>query len=99
VAQLILQHHERLDGSGYPFALKGDEIIEEARILAVADVVEAMTSHRPYRPALALAAALEEVKRGRGTRYDGAVVDAVVSLVAEGAIVQDEREGIAVVAP
>ncbi len=96
IAQLILQHHERLDGSGYPLGLKGDEIIEEARILAVADVVEAMTSHRSYRPALGLAAALDEVKSGSGTRYDAAAVNAVVSLVEEGLVSQAERGGIRV---
>ncbi|MEJ2404459.1 MAG: response regulator [Candidatus Thiodiazotropha sp.] len=93
VAQLILQHHERLDGSGYPLGLKGNEILEEARILAVADVVEAMTSHRPYRPALGLEVALDEVKSGSGTRYDEASVNAVVSLVAEGVIKQTEQGG------
>ncbi len=97
VKQLILQHHERLDGSGYPYGLKGDEILEEARILSVADVVEAMASHRPYRPALGLAAALEELKRGSGTRYDEAVVNAVVSLVEAGEISQDTQGGIAIV--
>jgi len=80
VAKMILQHHERLDGSGYPDALKGDEIILEARILMVADVVEAMSSHRPYRPGLGLAAALEEIKRGRGVYYDPQVVDTCVHL-------------------
>jgi len=96
VAQLILQHHERLDGSGYPLGLKGDEIIEEARILAVADVMEAMSNHRPYRPSLGLAAALDELKQGRGTRYDEAIVDAVTSLAEKGEIAQGERGGIAV---
>lgn len=96
VAQLILQHHERLDGSGYPLGLKGNEILEEARILAVADVVEAMTSHRPYRPALGLEVALDEVKSGSGTRYDEAAVNAVVSLAEEGVIAQAEQGGILV---
>lgn len=76
VAAIIRQHHERLDGSGYPDGLSGDMILLEARILAVADVVDAMTSHRPYRPALSLRAAVEEIKGGRGIRYDAAVVDA-----------------------
>jgi len=76
VAAVVRQHHERLDGSGYPDGLKGDAIILEARILAVADVVDAMTSHRPYRPAHTLAVALEEIERGRGTRFDASVVDA-----------------------
>ncbi len=64
VAQIVVQHHERLDGSGYPDGLKRDEILLEARILAIADVVEAMASHRPYRPGLGLEAALAEVRRG-----------------------------------
>ena len=67
VAQAILQHHERLNGSGYPSGLKGEEIVLEARILAVADVVEAMTNHRPYRPALGVDKALEEIAQGRGS--------------------------------
>jgi putative nucleotidyltransferase with HDIG domain len=80
VAHIILQHHERMDGSGYPDGLLGDAILLEARILAVADVVEALSSHRPYRPALGLEKALEEIRRGRGTRYDMRVVDACVRL-------------------
>lgn len=76
VAEAVYQHHERLDGSGYPRGLKGDEIIPEARILAVADVVEAMTSHRPYRPALGLERALGEIRRGKGTLFDPEAVDA-----------------------
>ncbi len=76
VAQAALQHHERMDGSGYPQKLKGDEIILEARILAVADVVDAMTHHRPYRPAFSLQDAVEEIKKGRGRLYDPQVVDA-----------------------
>ncbi|MEW8055538.1 MAG: HD domain-containing phosphohydrolase [Candidatus Thiodiazotropha sp.] len=75
VATIIHQHHERLDGSGYPSGLSGDQIIIEARILAVADVVEAMASHRPYRPARGINAALEEIIRGRGKQYDPDVVD------------------------
>ncbi|MCO6414110.1 MAG: PAS domain S-box protein [Thiogranum sp.] len=75
VSQMIRQHHERLDGSGYPDGLKGEEIILEAKVLAVADVVEAMTSHRPYRPGLGIDAALEEIRCHRGTRYDPTVVD------------------------
>ncbi len=76
VKEMILQHHERLDGSGYPQGLKGDAIIFEARILAVADVVEAMSSHRPYRAGLGLAAALAQVRQEAGTRLDPQVVDA-----------------------
>ena len=76
VADFVVQHHERQDGSGYPAGLKADEILPEARILAVADVVEAMASHRPYRAALGVEAALDEVHSGAGTRYDGDVVAA-----------------------
>jgi len=76
----VLQHHERLDGSGYPLRLFGDDIIFGARILAVADVVEATSSHRPYRPALGLDSALEEVKRQSGTLYDSDIVDACLKL-------------------
>ncbi|HEY5388426.1 MAG TPA: HD domain-containing phosphohydrolase, partial [Thermoleophilia bacterium] len=76
VADFVLQHHERLDGSGYPAGFKGDAILPEARILAVADVVEAMASHRPYRAALGVEAALDEVRSGAGTRYEAAAVAA-----------------------
>ncbi|HHF98148.1 MAG TPA: hypothetical protein ENL39_01505, partial [Candidatus Aerophobetes bacterium] len=72
----ILQHHERVDGSGYPQGLKGDEIILEAKILAVADVVEAISSHRPYRPSLGIDKALEEIEENREKLYDPEVVDA-----------------------
>ena len=84
VAEIVFQHHERLDGSGYPRALTGDQILHEARILAVADVVEAMASHRPYRPALGIAAALDEIRAGSGTRYDQQIVDACVALFESG---------------
>ena len=81
---MILQHHERLGGSGYPQGLKGEQIILEARgILAVADVVEAMMSHRPYRPGLGLDAALAEIERGRGILYDPIVADACLKLFRE----------------
>lgn len=83
VAAMVLQHHERLDGSGYPGGLKNGEIVLEARVLAVADVVESMTAHRPYRPGFGLDVALEEIKRGRGTLYATAVVDACVQVCAE----------------
>jgi PAS domain S-box-containing protein len=83
IAQIVLQHHERLDGSGYPGGLKGNEIVLEARILMVADVVEAMASHRPYRPAVGIDSALKEIERGRGSAYDAAVVDACLRLFAE----------------
>jgi PAS domain S-box-containing protein/putative nucleotidyltransferase with HDIG domain len=80
IAQIVLQHHERLDGSGYPQGLKGDAIMFEVRILSVADVVEAMSSHRPYRPAMGIEAALEEIARQRGIRFDPKVVDVCLSL-------------------
>ena len=80
IAKIVLQHHERMDGSGYPAGLMGNQIIIEAKILAVADVVEAMSSHRPYRPALGVDKALEEINQHRGTLYDTQVVDACVKL-------------------
>jgi len=80
VAEVALQHHERMDGSGYPHGLKGDAILLEARIMGVADVVEAMTSHRPYRAALGLEKALAEVERGSGTKFDADVVKACLTL-------------------
>lgn len=80
VAQVALQHHERLDGSGYPQGLKGDAILLEARVMAVADVVEAMSSHRPYRPGLGLARALGEIEDGSGKLYDPQVVAACLRL-------------------
>ncbi|MDD5058653.1 MAG: PAS domain S-box protein [Sideroxydans sp.] len=83
IAQMVLQHHERMDGSGYPQGLKGEEILMGARILSVADVVEAMSSHRPYRPGLGLDAALEEIIRKRGIHYDAQVIDACVALFKE----------------
>jgi PAS domain S-box-containing protein len=83
VALAVLQHHERLDGSGYPFGLSGDDIIMEARILAVADVVEAIASHRPYRPALGIDQAMAEISRQQGVLYDAAVVQACLKLFSE----------------
>jgi PAS domain S-box-containing protein/putative nucleotidyltransferase with HDIG domain len=83
VALSVLQHHERLDGSGYPNGLKGEAISREARALAVADVVEAMSSHRPYRPALGTDKALEEISKNKGTLYDADVVDACLKLFQE----------------
>jgi len=79
-AEIILQHHERLDGSGYPQGLQGEEILLEARILSVADVMEAMCSHRPYRACRGLAETLEEITGNKGTLYDAAVVDACLNL-------------------
>ncbi len=84
VAEMVWQHHERLDGSGYPRGLRGEDILLEARILAVADVVEAMASHRPYRPSLGIRAALQEVMRHRGTGFDPVVVDSCVELFRAG---------------
>jgi putative nucleotidyltransferase with HDIG domain len=84
VAHIILQHHERMDGSGYPEGLVGDAILVEARVLAVADVVEAICSLRPYRPALGLEKGLEEIRKGRGIRYDARVVDACAKVFREG---------------
>jgi putative nucleotidyltransferase with HDIG domain len=83
VAQAILQHHERLDGSGYPNGLKGDSISQEARVISVADVVEAMASHRPYRPALGLDAALAEIAAGSVKLFDPEVVDSCLRLFRE----------------
>ena len=80
IAQMVLQHHERLDGSGYPHGLKGDEILLGARILSVADVVEAISSHRPYRPSLGIEAALAEITQFRDVYFDPQVVDACLSL-------------------
>lgn len=83
VARIVLQHHERLDGSGYPQGLKGKKILLEAKIIGVADVVEAMSSHRPYRPSLGNDKALEEISQNRGTLYDPKVVDACLKLFKE----------------
>jgi HD-GYP domain-containing protein (c-di-GMP phosphodiesterase class II) len=83
LAQIAYQHHERMNGSGYPRNLRGDEILMEARILAVADVVESMASHRPYRPALGIEAALEEIERNKGILYDESVADACLRLFRE----------------
>ena len=83
LAQIIYQHHERMDGSGYPKRLKGDDILIEARILAVADVVEAMASHRPYRPALGLPAALAEIENKKGMLFDADAVEACLRLFRE----------------
>jgi putative two-component system response regulator len=80
ISMAIMQHHERLDGSGYPFGLSGEDILLEARILAVADTLDAMASHRPYRPSLGIEMALEEVSRTRGVLYDPEVVDAVMKI-------------------
>jgi PAS domain S-box-containing protein/putative nucleotidyltransferase with HDIG domain len=83
IATMVLQHHERLDGSGYPKGVTGERILLEARILTVADVVEAMASHRPYRPSLGLDKALEEIKDKKGRFYDSGAVDACLQLFIE----------------
>jgi HD-GYP domain-containing protein (c-di-GMP phosphodiesterase class II) len=83
VALMALQHHERVDGSGYPQGLKGQEILLEARIIAVADVVESIASHRPYRPAVGLNAALDEIAGGAGSRYDPDVAAACLRMFRE----------------
>ncbi len=83
IARIILQHHERFDGSGYPGGLKGDAIAPEAHILAAADVFESMISHRPYRPALGVDAAIGELTQHRGVLYEPRTVDALVTLVRE----------------
>jgi len=83
IAQVVLQHHEKLDGSGYPQGLKGDEILLEARILTVADVVEAIASHRPYRPAYGIEVALKNIEDNKDTFYDAKVVDACLTLFRE----------------
>ncbi|MDD5476087.1 MAG: HD domain-containing protein, partial [Syntrophales bacterium] len=80
VALMVRQHHERIDGSGYPDGLNGKDILLEAKILAVADVVEAMASHRPYRSALGVASALKEITKNRGITYDRQVVNACLKL-------------------
>jgi PAS domain S-box-containing protein len=83
VAEVALQHHERMDGSGYPQGLKGEAILLEARIMAVADVIEAMSSHRPYRVGLGMEAALAEIERGRGSAYDADIAEACLRLFRE----------------
>jgi putative nucleotidyltransferase with HDIG domain len=80
IAKIVLQHHERIDGSGYPNGLAGNQILVESKIIAVADVVEAIASHRPYRPALGIDVALKEIQKGKGSLYDTAVVDTCLHL-------------------
>ena len=83
IARIVFQHHERIDGSGYPLRLKGEEIIPEAKVLAVADVVEAIASHRPYRPAYGIDKALDEITQNRGILYDSEVVEICLKLFRE----------------
>jgi putative nucleotidyltransferase with HDIG domain len=89
IADIVHQHHERLDGSGYPKGLKKDDILLEARILAVADVVEAMNSHRPYRPSRGIEEAVEEIQKFKGKYYDPEVVDACVKVLEEKSYILD----------
>lgn len=84
IAEIAHQHHERLDGSGYPSRLRGDAILLEARIVAVADVVESIASHRPYRPTLGMQAAIDEITHHRGTLYDSNAVDACLEVLNAG---------------
>ena len=90
IARVVQQHHERLDGSGYPAGLAGDEILLEARIIGVADVVEAMSSHRPYRPGKGEESALQEIERARGSAYDNHVVDACLAVFRNGYLLGSE---------
>lgn len=83
IARMILEHHERLNGSGYPNALTGEHLLLESKIIMVADTVEAMASHRPYRASLGIDKALDEITRSRGTLFDPNVVDACVALFRE----------------
>jgi putative nucleotidyltransferase with HDIG domain len=94
IADMVHQHHERLDGSGYPKGLSGDQISQGARILAVADTIEAMSTHRPYRPARGLASAMEEVRAEAGSKLDAKVVDAAFELLKEGNALQEIIESI-----
>ena len=92
IAEIVLQHHERLDGSGYPRGLKDGEILLEAQIMSVADVVEAMASHRPYRPALGIDAALEEIEKNKGVLYHPEVVEVCLRLFREKGFSFEQRE-------
>ncbi|MCK4535326.1 MAG: HD domain-containing protein, partial [Syntrophobacterales bacterium] len=83
ISEIVLQHHERINGSGYPQGITGKEMHIEAKIIAVADVVEAMVSHRPYRPALELSKAIEEISHHKGILYDTKAVEACLSLLTE----------------
>jgi PAS domain S-box-containing protein len=94
LAEMVSQHHERMDGSGYPAGLLGEDIMMEARILAVADVVEAMSSHRPYRASLGMPAAVEEIQRLSGTCFDEDVVAACVSVINSGFEFADSSDGV-----
>jgi HD-GYP domain-containing protein (c-di-GMP phosphodiesterase class II) len=91
IADIVLQHHERMNGSGYPSGLRGDEILIEARILAVSDVVEATSSHRPYRPALSVESALKEIVQNKDILYDSDVVNACLRVFWEKHLVLEEE--------
>jgi len=93
IARIILEHHERMDGSGYPRGLRGEAMLLESRIIAVADVVEAMASHRPYRPTLGIGAALEEIERNKGLLYDADVVSACLALFRDKGYCLEENPG------
>jgi HD-GYP domain-containing protein (c-di-GMP phosphodiesterase class II) len=84
IARMVLEHHERMDGSGYPRGLTGEQLLPASRILAVADVVESMASHRPYRPAIGMEAALQEISANRTSLYDPQAVDACLQLFGKG---------------
>jgi len=90
IADMVLQHHEKIDGSGYPRGLKSGQILLESKIITVADVVEAMASHRPYRPALGIDIALEEIEKYKGILYDSVVVDMCLELFRERGFVFDD---------
>jgi putative nucleotidyltransferase with HDIG domain len=92
VAEIVLQHHERLDGSGYPQGLRGNQILPEAQILIVADVVEAISSHRPYRPAHGIDIALGEIEANKGILYNAEIVDACLRLFRQQGFRFDEPE-------
>jgi putative nucleotidyltransferase with HDIG domain len=92
IAQTAMQHHERLNGSGYPNGMVGEDILSEAKYIAVSDVVESMMSHRPYRPALGLDAALEEIEQGKGVLYDPEIVEACVELFRKDHYELDDRQ-------
>jgi putative nucleotidyltransferase with HDIG domain len=94
IAEMVHQHHERLDGSGYPKGLAGDQITQGARILAVADTIEAMATHRPYRPARGLTSAMSEIQTEAGTKLDAKVVSAAFEIMKEGNALQEIIESI-----
>jgi HD-GYP domain-containing protein (c-di-GMP phosphodiesterase class II) len=91
LAKITVQHHERMNGSGYPHRIYGDQILVESRILAVADVVEAMASHRPYRAALGIEAALKEIERNKKSLYDPEVVEACTRILTENRFYFEEK--------